>query len=242
MKRKKIIITVVVTVVCLVAATAVYYAKQRSRNHAHRRRPVPTVKHDGIDVSHYQRNVRWDKIATDACVQFAYIKASEGATLQDRYFKRNAREARKHGIKVGAYHNLSLYSSPEEQVANFCKMLDGVEIDLIPAIDIEEALSHKKCRDRIRKYAVRVSELMTKRFGRKPLIYTSAHMYNTYLHPDFQNHYLWIAAYSRRCPTLKGKTRTNIWQYSETGNIPGHRGDLNCFVNGMTIEQLKLKP
>lgn len=83
---------------------------------------------------------------------------------------------------------------------------------------------------------------MQKHYGRKPLIYTSSDVYNFRLHPDFASYYLWISAYSRRCPLLRGETHINIWQYTERGNIDGYANhiDLNCFVNGMTIDKLLL--
>lgn len=42
----------------------------------------------GIDVSHYQKNIDWEKVANSG-VDFVYIKATEGATYVDPMFKKN---------------------------------------------------------------------------------------------------------------------------------------------------------
>ncbi|MEJ7666178.1 MAG: GH25 family lysozyme [Hymenobacter sp.] len=57
----------------------------------------------GIDVSAYQGRIDWPEVARQR-VRFAFIKASEGATLRDARFRRNWREARAAGIVSGAYH------------------------------------------------------------------------------------------------------------------------------------------
>jgi len=224
------------------AVVAVIIGLTSCKKNRGRQTPPPTVTYDGIDVSHHQGRLDWQSIAEDSLVQFVYIKATEGTSMQDKRFKENANGARMNGIKVGAYHVLSLTSSPETQVENFCKTVSRSDIDLIPALDIEEIKTKSKHSDRLLDYAIRISKLMESIFGRKPLIYTSQAVYNHYLHPTFENHYLWIAAYGRRCPTLKGNTRTNIWQYSERGRVGNSTKhvDLNCFVNGMTIDKLEL--
>ena len=40
----------------------------------------------------------------DQDVHFAYIKATEGSSHVDEYFAGNYREARRVGLRVGAYH------------------------------------------------------------------------------------------------------------------------------------------
>jgi lysozyme len=47
----------------------------------------------GIDVSRHQRNIDWEAVSKmkhkDVSIQFAFIKASEGRTVIDEYFKSN---------------------------------------------------------------------------------------------------------------------------------------------------------
>lgn len=243
MTKKKNIAIVAAIIVLLTGAAVfgVYYYMYQHKSVLHRTIPqVPNIHHDGIDVSHHQGRINWQAVAKDTTIRFVYIKASEGTSVHDKSFKRNAQNAHKHGIKVGAYHLLTTKSSPETQFQNFLKNVGDTHMDLIPTIDIEANLLHDK---KMVDYAKRLSSLMQKHYGCKPLIYTSSDIYNLRLHPDFASYYLWISAYSRRCPLLKGKTRINIWQYTERGHINGYAYhiDLNCFVNGMTIDKLLLR-
>src|SRR6266478_5644563 len=49
---------------------------------------VRTDKVFGIDVSHYQENVEWEKVAKQG-IRFAYIKATQGEEYYDPAFERN---------------------------------------------------------------------------------------------------------------------------------------------------------
>ena len=67
---------------------------------------VWTIQNDkkmvrGIDVSAYQGEIDWDKIA-DQGFKFAYIKATEGTTLVDKRFKTNWDDADDAGLYRGA--------------------------------------------------------------------------------------------------------------------------------------------
>ncbi len=44
---------------------------------------------NGIDISHYQGNIRWMAMAQSSDVKFVCIKATEGSTNQDPIFKQN---------------------------------------------------------------------------------------------------------------------------------------------------------
>ena len=90
----------------------------------------------GIDVSHHQKTINWEKVAADN-VQFVYIKATEGATYQDPMFRKNIEGAQKAGLLVGVYHYFRMTSSPEEQFENFKNAMKGYEMDLVPMIDVE---------------------------------------------------------------------------------------------------------
>src|SRR6476660_2447595 len=61
----------------------------------------------GIDVSHHQGEIDWPRVASDG-VRFAYIKASEGGTVPDHRFRENWVEAKKAGLRRGAYHFFTL--------------------------------------------------------------------------------------------------------------------------------------
>ena len=55
----------------------------------------------GIDLSHYQSNVRWDIVAAQG-ISFAFVKATEGEQHTDSLFCRNWEQMQRYGIKRGA--------------------------------------------------------------------------------------------------------------------------------------------
>ena len=59
----------------------------------------------GIDTSHYQHapSLNWTKVAASG-VKFAFLKATEGTTFQDPYFKADWAATANVGIFRGAYH------------------------------------------------------------------------------------------------------------------------------------------
>lgn len=58
----------------------------------------------GIDISHHQGGSFDLRRAAREGIQFAILKATEGAGFVDRQFNRNLREARAAGLLVAAYH------------------------------------------------------------------------------------------------------------------------------------------
>ncbi|MDE7136051.1 MAG: hypothetical protein K2N91_05420, partial [Muribaculaceae bacterium] len=105
----------------------------------------------GIDVSRYQGDINWDILALYCDKQgrvfrvkpkddsdrrfmqpvfFAYMKATEGATIKDRTFDIRMIEAERHGITKGAYHFLRLGSPVDDQVRNFVETVNWTPGDL----------------------------------------------------------------------------------------------------------------
>ena len=93
-------------------------------------------KYNGIDVSHHNGLLNWEQIAADPCIQFVYIKATEGANYVDTQYSNNVTKARQQDILVGAYHYFN--SKPaQQQFKNYSSVVKKNQIDLIPVIDVE---------------------------------------------------------------------------------------------------------
>jgi len=73
---------------------------------------------------------------------FAFIKASEGMTVQDAKFETNWAMCRQAGLVCGAYHFLRPLSDPAQQALNFLKQYEKVNTKgaILPVVDIEWAL------------------------------------------------------------------------------------------------------
>lgn len=188
----------------------------------------------GIDVSKFQGNINWTKVAKDKTVKFVYIKATEGTSIQDPYYKTNIAKAKKAGLLVGSYHLYSSKTTAYQQMANFKKMVKKSEQDLVPVLDIEGHHSGRLYMERVDK----LLELMEKEYGVKPMIYTSEKVYKLHFSgKKYRQYHIFIANY-RRTPSV----RYTLWQYTETGHISGIKGcvDISKFDRNHSLSDIKI--
>jgi lysozyme len=181
----------------------------------------------GIDVSHYQRNVDWASLQEDN-ITFAFMKATEGVVFFDSHFKRNWEEARKANIVRGAYHFFHPSKDAETQANHFLKHVQLLPGDLPPVLDVE--ITSKADKHKIRKGVRTWLNVVEKKWGIKPIIYTNYDFYIHYLDGHFDEYPLWIAHYEIDSPRLR-QDRWTIWQLSEKAELTGIGGsvDFNVF-------------
>ena len=181
----------------------------------------------GIDVSAYQGAIDWPEVARHR-VRFAFIKASEGATLRDPRFARNWREARGAGILSGAYHYFQPNRDGAVQAELFINLVPLAAGDLPPVLDVEATRFHDvaELRREVRQWL----ELVQAHYGVPPILYSNYGFYRRYLAGHFDDFPLWLAHYEVARPTLPA-TRWIIWQHSDEAYVPGIRGtvDFNVF-------------
>lgn len=177
----------------------------------------------GIDVSHHNGRIDWTEVAKDtACIQFVYVKATEGTTLKDPNFIQNMKGARKAGMKVGAYHFFRMTSSAHSQFRSFSKELDKVKFDLVPMVDVE--VKDKASNEAVRDSLMVFIDLIRQKYGVSPLIYGSNKSYNMFCGDEVAGDCpLFIARYGPNPPMIKGLRHYTLWQYSEKGHISGIR-------------------
>lgn len=200
----------------------------------------PDGKIRGIDISHYQDEIDWEKLRNadiqGSSVSFVFIKATEGKDMLDENFNQNFFNAHKHGILRGAYHFFSTKSSGREQADFFCRMVQLDEGDLPPVLDVENIgeLTPKQ----LRKEVLNWMEIVEKRYSVKPILYTSYKFKTLYLNtPEFDSYPYWIAHYYVNSLQYEGEWK--FWQHTDVGHVDGirHYVDVNLF-NG-TYEELQ---
>jgi lysozyme len=182
----------------------------------------------GIDVSHYQEDIDWSKVAQQA-VDFVFVKATEGNTLNDTLFCDNWEAIKKEGIRRGAYHFFRANVCSEQQALNFIRNVKMEAGDLPPVLDVETLDGSGK----IELLAGMVTwlYLVEIAYGVKPVIYTNQKFYNTYLAGHFDDYPLWIARYNNyQQPRLADGRDWQFWQRRDTGKIAGIEGDVDLNV------------
>ena len=196
---------------------------------------------DGIDVSHHNGVIDWKTVRkNNKNIQFVYVKATEGKNHVDKNYLTNAREAHKQKLKVGIYHYFTSRSSATEQFAWFRQNANKTWQDLVPVVDVEEFKGWRS-KEQLQDSIMVFVRLVKKHYGKLPMIYTHQNFYNTYLYPRFNKHYLFIAAYRKTPPVIKGAVY-DIWQYTDAGRVQGIKRnvDLSRLSAKMKIKQIIL--
>lgn len=190
----------------------------------------------GIDVSHHQGKIDWEKVANAEIdkepIAFVFIKATEGRSHLDDNFNDNFYNARRQGLVRGAYHFFSPNVSGLEQAEYYLHQVHLDEGDMPPVLDIEEA--GKKSPAQIRKEALAWLKRVEEQYDVPPIIYTGLKFKQKYLStPEFEHYPFWIAHYYVREVGYNGSWR--FWQHTDMGRIDGIKGpvDLDIYNGSM---------
>ncbi len=192
----------------------------------------PFVNHDrypikGIDVSAHNGHIDWQMVKQGG-VEFAFLKATEGIEFRDSMFTINYREARKSGIKVGAYHFFRFGANGVDQAMNLLQAIENKPLDLGIAIDVE-----KNGNSSFNDYEVILDQLHAmvdylNLRGYRVLFYSNKDGYYDFIARDFKGIPLWICSFTSN-PI---NTEWQYWQYNHHGRVKGITGDvdLNVYV------------
>ncbi len=187
---------------------------------------------EGVDCSHYQKPQDWDKLKSQG-IQFAFVKATEGAGIKDPLFRAHVAGARDAGILVGAYHYFHPKTSSDDQARHFLNVCSAVTLDLPSALDLEtmDGIGASSVTSGALLWLMDVEHTQRK----TPIIYSGLYFINGLHNPlEFVKYPLWIAQYRNRMPTLPHPyEKWLFWQNSDTGGKLDHD-----YFNG-SIEELR---
>ncbi|MBS1955506.1 MAG: glycosyl hydrolase family 25 [Cyanobacteria bacterium SZAS-4] len=200
----------------------------------------------GIDVSNHQGVIDWNFVGQSG-VQFAFIKATEGGTYQDKFYQQNIRGAKAAAVLAGPYHFFRPKGPVNLQIENFLKVCGTAETpDLPPVLDLEvpNDWGHFKVPARVEMICEFLNST-SKALGRKPIIYMSSSFSEDVLSeaPELSEYPLWLAHHTPAPKPWIPRpwTSWNFWQYTDKGTINGINGpvDLDRF-NGTHSQLLSL--
>jgi lysozyme len=181
----------------------------------------------GIDVSHHQGAIDWSAVKASG-IQFAYIKATEGANFTDATFTDHWKNTNATGIVRGAYHFFTFDTSGELQAAHFIATVPAEVDALPPAIDLEFSGYNKNRRpppDEFQRELAVFWDALVAHYRKLPVVYTTN---------DFKDKYLRFMPVDRlwiREAVFRPDSGWTFWQFSARGRIRGVAGfvDLNVF-------------
>jgi lysozyme len=172
-----------------------------------------------IDVSHHQGYIEWDEVAL-AGVKGMIHKATEGTSFEDDMRAENCKAAMDAGLGTATYHWLSPGSDPTHQIGFYLdvvrpcrgeRVVIDYEEDGCQLGDLHEAVRALIDAELDLKISVYSGHLLKEQLGSTHDEYLAAHT-------D-----LWLAQYTSGTPSWPTATYPQwaLWQFSETGSIPG---------------------
>jgi lysozyme len=187
----------------------------------------------GIDVSHHQREIDW-RLIDGVRIQFAYIKATEGADFKDTKFSENWTAAGNVGLRRGAYHFFTLGTGGAQQANNFIATVPKDETALPPAIDLEMSGYNRGRAQAVPDFQRELTiftKMVAKHYDKTPVIYITKDFQRQFLR-GYRVDRLWI-----REVVFWPSRGWTLWQFSPRARLRGVSGavDLNAF-NGDASE------
>lgn len=179
----------------------------------------------GIDVSRHNGAIDFFKVAKSG-IDFVFIKASEGANHRDSLYSRNSQNARRAGLKTGAYHFFRFDKEGVEQAVNFLTAVGPHHTDLGLVIDVEQAGNPKRISpDLVKKRLVSMVEYMNM-LGHRVMIYTNIDGYYDYIADSLPGYPLWICRFQENPINAEW----TFWQFDHHGKVDGIEGDVDLNV------------
>jgi lysozyme len=184
---------------------------------------------EGVDVSHHNGVIDWERAREVGGISFAIIKATQGSSFVDALAERNVTKCREFGIVPTLYHFYRHDVDPDAQAEHFIKRLALLQADdLIPAIDVETdddgggEFNYSQS-EVVRRVGVVVRAVQEK-IGRAPMIYTypAAWKELTGNTEKFAGQCpLWIASYRETPKLVGGWEKFGVWQWTDQGKVKG---------------------
>lgn len=189
----------------------------------------------GIDISEFQRDIDWYAVKA-AGIDFAIIRVgyrgmTQGLLTEDSKFQENFQQAGSAAIKRGVYFFSQAVTAEEaeEEAEYVLEKLDGAKLEYPVVFDWEDPVPSEElpantlraldCSgDTVSKCAEAFCRRI-KKDGYIPCVYFNKHQaYNFYNLELLKEFDFWYADYNP-LPALCYNFR--VWQYSESGTVPG---------------------
>ena len=193
----------------------------------------------GIDVSTYQGQIEWDKVAASG-VKFVFIRLGyrgyeSGRMVVDDRFEENIKGALNNGIAVGVYF-VTQAISVEEAVEEARFVMENIRpynVTWPVVLDIEDAASTTArtadlTQQQRTDHAIAFCETI-KEGGYTPMLYCNIRWFIEKLDISRITEYdKWFAQYFRK-PFFPYAFQ--VWQYSSTGAIDGIKGNVDYNIS-----------
>ncbi len=191
----------------------------------------------GIDVSKWQGEIDWKRVAEDGVdftiIRCGYRGSSSGALVEDPFFKVNIAGAKAAGLQVGVYFFTQAVNEAEavEEASAAVSLVREYGLDLPIYIDTEGAGGHGRADGLDTDTRTLVCEAFCRTVtnaGYNAGVYASRNwFYNNLKTERLDKYETWLAEY-RSTPLYTGYY--NMWQYTSRGSVDGISGNVDLDI------------
>lgn len=200
----------------------------------------------GIDVSRWQGEINYDKLAKDSQVDFMIARIGWYSDTQSKFivdvqFENNYKGAKSKNIPLGAYvysyaKSVEGARKEAEEVVQYLKSTGQTNYELPIFYDLEDDSQINLGRETLSKMAIAFGEVLQKA-GYKVGLYSYSYWLDTYMDmsmiPD--DYALWVANYGENTGELpeniyKYAETHDIWQYTDQGKVDGISGNVDMNI------------
>ncbi len=197
------------------------------------------MKLKGIDVSHHQGSIDWNKVKSQIDYAILSIGYGDNITSQDdKQFHRNAKECTRLGIPFGVYiYSYAMNTTQAKSEAEHTlRMVKGYKLDYPVYYDLEDANTTGKCSNKLIADMAEAFCNTIEKAGYWAGIYANTSWFNNKLTDSRFNKWVkWVAQYNTVC---EYKGNHDMWQYASDGKINGISGNVDvnyCYVDYLSL-------
>ena len=197
-----------------------------------------TESYAGVDVSAYQKDINWKKVAASG-IDFAMIRlgyrgyGKAGRLVEDDWAQKNLFEASREGLSIGAYFfsQALTFQEVEDEIQFMLEILGDYTLDMpivldweIPTAEARTANMDAETLTELQLYFCERMEAM----GYQPMVYFNWHQSENLLYlSELEEYPFWLALYQDR---MTYPWKVEMWQFTCTGKVPGIQGDVDVNV------------
>ena len=197
------------------------------------------LSYPGVDVSAHQGEIDWKAVKKSgidfAMIRLGYRGYGSGKLVEDEYAKKNLKEAKEAGLRIGAYFFSQALNIKEtdEEIQFMLNMLADVDLDMPIILDWEIPAEDARTKNMDARTLTDIQLHFCgqmKKMGFQPMVYFNWHQSeNLYYLSELEAYPFWLALYQDR---MTYPWKVEMWQWTDRGRVPGIAGnvDINIFM------------
>ncbi|MEB9379158.1 GH25 family lysozyme [Bacillus cereus] len=179
-----------------------------------------------VDISKWNGDINWP--VAKQYIDFIIARVQDGSNYVDPLYKGYVQAMKQHGIPFGNYAFCRFVSENDARVEAQDFWNRGDKSATVWVADVEV-----KTMDDMRAGTQAFIDELRRLGAKKVGLYVGHHMYAPFGMANVKSDFVWIPRYGGNRPAYP----CDIWQYTETGNVPGiGKCDLNELIGSKSLD------